>query len=122
MTRTLVDTPAAFAFLEGETIAHRGQPGYKTSARQSFNSGFWDGASDKRHAWGERTETSERPLPAWSPFYRAGYRAGFGAGADGSQPSTAWWHAFLKGQTGPSLRAMLAEETRLSAAPKAARR
>lgn len=99
------------ATLEAHRITRKG--GYVASPRIIWNGGFWDGAYDVRNGQPVRQEgAGERPLPAWSAFYRAGYRAGVDASRDGfrGDDSTASWGAWVAAAKAPEVRRMLANE------------
>lgn len=100
--------------LEAERITRKG--GYTCSPRMAWNSGFWDGVSDAKAQRSRRTEGSHLfALPAWSPFYRAGYGVGydavrFGSAAGNLADSTELWEAWRRLETSASIRRMLAGE------------
>lgn len=87
---------------------------YRCSPRMAWNSGFWDGHGDAKNRWPRRHEGSAvKPLPAWSPFYAAGYRAGFEAfmddGFDGGR-SSEYWHGWRDAQSDGEIRSLLRRE------------
>lgn len=96
-----------------EVRYNRANDHYEVSPRITWNGGFWDGLSDVRNRRIRRIENAAiQPLPAWSPFYCAGYNEGFNAGADGynGEDSSDFWFEWVRSRTATGLRSMIKRE------------